>query len=97
MTETTRAWAVARSVTLVMFLIVLLCIVSQQLNGTPDSVSHLVFDFGGYVLAGFILSALLLFVISLSRWGSLSNLQRALGLGVFPLSILVLLLGPTLH
>ena len=96
-THETRVWNAARAVTLVTLVIFALCVVSQQLNGIPDLVSKLVFDVGGYVLAGFIISSLALFVLSLLGWRNLSRFQRALGLGIFTLNVLFFLVTPIMH
>jgi hypothetical protein len=74
---------------LVTFALFVLGGVSQQLDEVPRPLATVVFNSLGYVVAGFILSSLSLFILSLFCWRSLSIVQRAYGLGIFLFNIII--------
>lgn len=95
-TQDIRAWVVTQIVTLVLLSFLAFCVAIQNMNGVPESLIRLSIEYGGFVLAGYLLSSLVLFVLSLTRWRRLSKLQRSLGIGFFALNVILYLMCPVL-
>jgi hypothetical protein len=90
--EQTKDWRITRAATLTMLILLVGCGALQQLREVP----HAVFPLTTFFLAGFVLSSMVIFVLSLFRWQNLSTTQRAFGVSIFPGIVVFFVLVPVL-